>query len=114
MNFNVTEQYGAAVITPSGRFLGSINGQEFRDLLDDLKSRGQKNVVVDLSKTDFMDSSAIGVMIAGLTTMRRDGGEIRLANLETRIKNLFVMTHLLGNVFESYESVEAAAQQARA
>jgi anti-anti-sigma regulatory factor len=47
-------------------------------------------------------------LISGLTTMRRDGGEIRLAGLEARIKNLFVMTHLLGPVFEAHETASDA------
>lgn len=110
MAFDVTERYDAAIITPSGKFLGSVKGPEFRAILEKLRDEGRKNVVVDLSKTDFMDSTAIGVLISGLTTMRRDGGEIRLAGLEARIKNLFVMTHLLGPVFDSYETVEDASR----
>jgi anti-sigma B factor antagonist len=108
MTIDVRQAEGDAIITPQGKFLGSVRGPEFRDALDSLRRSGVKNVVVDLSRTDFMDSTAVGVLISGLTTMRRDGGEIRLAGLETRIKNLFVMTHLLGPVFEAHPTAENA------
>lgn len=108
MSFELEERYHAAVIRPTGKFLGSIGGDEFRALIDRQKEEGRKNVIIDLSKTDFMDSTAIGVLIGGLTTMRRAGGDVRLAAIESRIKNLFLITRLLGPVFESYETVEDA------
>jgi anti-sigma B factor antagonist len=108
MSIDVKENAQGAVITPSGKFLGSVRGPEFREVLQRLRENGKRNIVVDLSRTDFMDSTGIGVLISALTTMRRDGGEIRLAGLEARIKNLFVMTHLLGPVFDSYETADDA------
>src|SRR5690606_8857104 len=53
----------------------------------------------------------IGALIAGLTSMRRSGGDIRLPNLEKRIQGLFVMTRLLGPVFENYDTVEEAIER---
>ncbi len=110
MSINVRENYQTAVVEIEGKFLGSVEGPELKETLEDLKQAGKTHVVVDLAQTDFMDSSGIGALISGLTTMRRAGGDIRLANMEKRIKNLFVMTRLLGPVFASYESVEDAAR----
>ncbi|MFW5955112.1 MAG: STAS domain-containing protein [Rhodothermales bacterium] len=108
MSFETEERYHAVVIRPKGKFLGSTKGDEFRGLIDRYKETGLKNVVVDLSKTDFMDSTAIGVLIASLTTMRRAGGDVRLAEIDSRIKNLFLVTRLLGPVFTAYETVDEA------
>ncbi len=113
MSINVSENYQTTVVEINGRFLGSVDGPEFKDKLDDLKASGKTNVVVDLGKTDFMDSTGIGMLISGLTTMRKAGGDVRLASMEKRIRNLFTMTRLLGPVFESYGSVEEAAESYR-
>lgn len=110
MSINVREQAAVAVIEIKGRFLGSVDGPELKEHFDALKQEGKTNVVIDLGQTDFMDSSGVGALISGHTTMRREGGDVRLANLEKRIKNLFAMTRLLGPVFASYESVEEAAE----
>ncbi len=109
MSLYVKDTYHATVIGISGKFLGSLEGDRFRSMLDDCKSQGKTRLVLDLAETDLMDSTAIGLLIAGLTSMRRVGGDIRLANMKKRIRNLFLMTRLLGPVFASYDSLELAA-----
>lgn len=108
MSISVQEQYQATVVQIKGKFLGSVDGPELKQKLDDLKQAGKTNIVIDLGETDFMDSSGIGALIAGLTSMRKAGGDVRLANMEKRIQGLFVMTRLLGPVFDNYESVDDA------
>ena len=108
MTFIVKEHYHASVVEISGKFLGSLEGPKFKETLEQMKETGKTKVVIDLSKTDFMDSSGLGVLISGLTTMRKAGGDIRLASIEKRIKNLFLITRLLGPVFDDYQTVEQA------
>ncbi len=108
MSLDVKDTYHATVIEISGKFFGSLEGDRFKALLEDCKTHGKTHLVLDLAETDLMDSTAIGLLIAGLTSMRRVGGDIRLANMKKRIRNLFLMTRLLGPVFESYDSLEAA------
>lgn len=114
MPFTVNEEYSAVVFEVKGRFLGSVDGQSFKERLADVISKGKSQVVVDLSKADFMDSSGIGILIGGLTSVRRSGGDMRLAGMTKRIRNLFLITKLLGSVFDDYETVEAAVSSFRA
>ncbi len=108
MPFKTREQDDVLIFQLTGKFLGSIDGPSFRHSLQDHKEQGTKKVVVDLGKADLMDSSGIGEMIAGLTSMRNAGGDMRLAAMRKRIRNVFLMTRLLGSVFEDYETVEEA------
>ncbi len=108
MPFKAREHDDAVVFEITGKFLGSIDGPSFRDSLQGFKEAGVKKVVIDLSGADMMDSSGIGAMIAGLTSMRNAGGDMRLAALQKRIRNVFLMTRLLGSVFEDHETVDAA------
>src|SRR5690554_2060499 len=110
MPFKVNEKYGAVVIDVRGKFLGSVEGESFKENIDRLKDAGKKQIVIDLSHADFMDSSGIGVLIGALTSLRKVGGDARLAGIEKRIKAVFLMTHLLGSVFEDYPTVEEAIQ----
>jgi len=108
MELHINEPPHAVVIGFSGRCLGSIDGPNFKETIDDLKAAGKTNVVVDLTNADFMDSTAIGTLIGSLTTVRKAGGDMRLAGMEKRIKNLFLLTRLLGPVFDDYETVDDA------
>lgn len=110
MPFSTSEKYQAVVISITGKFLGSIEGPSFKETLEDLKEAGKTRVVIDLSKADFMDSSGIGTLIGALTTMKKADGDVKLAGMKDRIKNLFLLTRLLGPVFDDYDSVEEAAK----
>lgn len=109
MPFSTSEKYQAVVIQITGKFLGSIEGPAFKEKIEELKDSGKKKVVIDLSKADFMDSSGIGALIGAFTTMKKADGDVKLAGMKERIKNLFLLTRLLGPVFEDYDSVEEAA-----
>ena len=109
MAFTISNQGNVGLLTLKGKFLGSIDGPEVKAGVQQLKEEGQTKLVVDLSKTDFMDSSGIGVLISALKTMREAGGDVVLAGMEKRIKNIFLMTKLLVNVFENYDNAEDAA-----
>lgn len=108
MPFTSSEQFQAVVITITGKFLGSVEGPRFKEMLDGYKDAGKRQMVIDLSNAEMMDSTGIGVLIGGLTSMRNVGGDIVLAGLKKRLRNIFLMTRLLGSVFTDYETVEEA------
>jgi len=110
MAFNVKDQfiYFATVIHVRGRFLGHLDQAQFKETINNLKEAGKTNVVVDLTKATFMDSGGLGVIVAALATMRNAGGDIRLAGMNKRLTNVFLISRLLGDVFEAYETVDEA------
>lgn len=108
MPFTVSQRSDAAVVAIRGKFLGTLERDAFKSAVDDLKNGGVKGVVIDLSNTDFMDSTGIGLLISALTTIRGVDGDVVIAGLNNRIKNLFVMTRLLGPVFRDFETVDEA------
>ncbi len=108
MNYTVEERYNCVVITLKGNVMGGPDGAELLESLQGLKEQGKTNVVVDLSKVKFMNSSGLGMLISAMTTMRNAGGDLRLANVADRIQSLLVITKLI-TVFKHYDSVDAAA-----
>ena len=109
MNYNVEERYNSVVITLKGNAMGGPDGAKLHDTLHDLKESGKTNVVCDLSKVKFMNSSGLGMLISAMTTLRNAGGDLRLANVADRIQSLLVITKLI-TVFKHFESVEDAAK----
>jgi len=107
MRFDTDERYNAVVLKLKGDVMGGPDGSKLHDKLRELKDSGQHNVVVDLSKVRFMNSSGLGMLIGGLATMRNSGGDLRLANPADRIQSLLVIAKLL-TVFKHFESVDEA------
>ena len=60
--------------------------------IDDLTKKQQNRIVMDLSGITYVDSSAIGVLIACHTAVRNAGGEMRVAGVNTRVASILKMT----------------------
>ena len=79
---------------------GSIS---LRDSIRKLADEGKKKVLLNLAGVKYMDSSGVGELIANYTTIKRQGGQLKLLNLTDRIQNLLVITKLL-TVFDAYDN----------
>src|SRR5437867_12578268 len=96
-----------AVLTLKGDILGEPETTQIKEKIHSLVGENVKKVVIDLGGVSFVNSSVLGTLIASLTTMRSAGGELRLARVGDKVKNLFVITQLV-KVFDTYETVERA------
>lgn len=107
MKFSVREQSGVTVLAPKGKIMGGPDSTELHEKLRDLIKGNAKKVTIDLSDVDWMNSTGLGILISGLTTMRNAGGELKLARVTDKIQSLLVITKLV-TVFETHDSVEEA------
>lgn len=107
MKIKTSEKYGAVVIELKGNVMGGEDTKEFNDLLHKLVDDGKINIVVDLSDVKFMNSSGLGMLIGGLTTMKKANGSLKLARVTDKIESLLIITKLI-TIFEFYETVEEA------
>lgn len=107
MSFNVSERYNCVVIEFKGNVMGGPETVTLNEQLHKLIEQGKKNVVVNLSKVKFMNSSGLGMLIGALTTMRKAGGDLRIANATDKIESLLVITKLI-TVFKHYKSLDEA------
>ena len=73
-----------------------------RDSIRNLADQGKQKVLLNLRGVKYIDSSGIGELIANYTTIRRQGGQLKLLNLTDKIQNLLVITKLL-TVFDAYD-----------
>ena len=109
MSFNTSERYGSVVIEFKGNVMGGPDAISLNEKLHELIDASKTNIVVDLAKVKFMNSSGLGMLIGGLTTMRKAGGDLRVANPTEKIQSLLIVTKLI-TVFKHFDSVEKAVQ----
>ncbi len=87
--------------------MGGPDAVSLNEKLHELIEQGKTNIVVNLSKVKFMNSSGLGMLIGALTTMRKAGGDLRIANATDKIESLLVITKLI-TVFKHFKSLDAA------
>ena len=109
MKVKQQEKYGAVVLEFKGNVMGGPEAQEFNELLHKLLDENKKNVVIDLADVKFMNSSGLGMLISGFTTMKNGGGSLKLANATEKINSLLVITKLI-TIFEHFDSVDKAVE----
>jgi anti-sigma B factor antagonist len=107
MKIKTTEKYGAAIIELKGNVMGGDDTKDFNDILHKLVDQDKLNIIVDLSDVKFMNSSGLGMLIAGLTTMKKANGSLKLARVGDKIESLLIITKLI-TIFESYETIDEA------
>lgn len=103
-----SERHGSVVVLElKGKVMGGPDATVFRDEMKKHLDDGIKKVVVDLGKVDWMNSSGLGILIGGLTTVKNAEGELKLARTTDKIKSLLMITKLV-QVFDTYDTVEGA------
>lgn len=103
-----TRQVGdVTVIDVAGRITLGEGSSALRDAMRDLVTKGQKKILLNLGDVSYIDSSGIGELVSGFTTVTNAGGNLKLLNLNKRVKDLLQITKLY-TVFDVYED-EASA-----
>jgi anti-sigma B factor antagonist len=90
-----------------GDIIGGPHAKEFTETLHQLVDEGKKQIIVDLGKVKFMNSSGIGILISGYTTLKNAGGELVICRADKKIKDLLVVTQLI-TVFDHYQTLDEA------
>ncbi len=95
------------VLELSGKIMGGPDASLLNDKLHELIDKGKTKIIADLASVNWMNSSGLGILIGGLTTMRNNGGDLKLANVTDRIQSLLMITKLL-TVFDAHDSLDKA------
>ncbi|MBL0156006.1 MAG: STAS domain-containing protein [Bryobacterales bacterium] len=102
-----TRQIGdVTVIDAAGRITLGEGSSTFRDSIKELTAKGHKKVLLNLGEVSYIDSSGIGELVSGFTTVSNAGGQLKLLKLTKRIQDLLQITKLY-TIFEVFDD-EAA------
>jgi len=83
---------GVMVLALSGSMTMGSQLLELEGAMQELIKANQKRIVVDMSKISYLDSSAIGALVACHSNMKNAGGQLRLAGVNARVSTVFKMT----------------------
>ncbi len=95
------------IIELKGSLVGDKDTDDFRETVADLIEQGNKSLIIDLSKVNYMNSSGIGSLIAVHSSYAKNAGVVKLAGLSSSVQNLFIVTKLI-DVFDVHENVDQA------
>ena len=105
-----TRQVGDVTVADvAGKLTLGEASSTFRDALRNLIGQGQKKILLNLGGVSYMDSSGIGELVAGYTTVTAAGGKLKLLNLTHRVQTPLQSTKLY-TVFEVFDDETAGVK----
>lgn len=107
IEIGVREHEGVKVLDLAGKLVAGDAAIALRDKVRELATAGHIRAVLNLKEVDYIDSTGLGAMTIGFTTLRRAGGALKLLNLSRRNIELLVLTKLT-TVFEVFNDEQEA------
>jgi anti-sigma B factor antagonist len=102
LSINIRTNSGIMVVDVSGRITLGDGAATLRETLRAMPHEGHKRVLLNLADTSHIDSSGLGVLVAAFASMAHHGGQLKLVNLNNRVKDLLLVTKLF-TVFEVFD-----------
>ncbi len=100
---------GVTIVDLSGRITLGEGSVVLRDLVRELLGKGNKKILLNLGEVTYIDSSGIGELVSAYTTVRNQGGELKLLNLTKKVHDLLQITKLY-TVFDIKDDEAAAVK----
>jgi len=98
---------GASVVVLEGRIVIGEESKALREEVKSLIAKGRKNIILNMSQVEYIDSTGLGTLVAAHVGAKTHGATLKLSNLGRKFNELLQLTKLL-TVFEVCNT-EAAA-----
>jgi anti-sigma B factor antagonist len=91
----VTRQVNdVTIVDLSGQIKLGEGSSVLRDTVKDLLGKGQRKILLNLGNINYIDSSGIGELVSAFTSVRNQGGELKLLHLTKKVHDLLQITKL--------------------
>ena len=114
MKIKTRQVDGITVMDCSGRITLGEGSVQLRDAVRDLLAKGSKQILLNLGDVTYIDSSGIGELVSAFTTVRNQGGDLKLLNLTKKVHDLLQITKLYTVFDVKDDEASAVASFARA
>jgi anti-sigma B factor antagonist len=101
MSYEARQVGNVTILDISGRIdvgvplaFGAGAGHPLQEMVRDFAARGQKNIVLNLRDVAYIDSSGIGDLVGSATTLRKQGGDLRIVNPNMVVQKLLQVTRV--------------------
>jgi len=103
MKYTTRQVDGVTILDLTGRITLGEGSVTLRDAVKDTVAKGSKKILLNLKDVDYIDSSGLGELVAGYTTVKNQGGELKLLHLTDKVHDLLQITKLY-TVFDIHDN----------
>ncbi len=107
MNIKQNANGDVMVLNLSGKIMGGPDHEKFMTEVKTLIANGHVDVLLDMSKVSWVNSTGLGILVSGYHTLKKNGGRLKICQVSDRIDNILNVTQLK-LVFETFNSCDEA------
>jgi anti-sigma B factor antagonist len=94
MTLSTRQVGGITILDIGGRIVLGEESASVRDVIRDLLKNGHKQILFNLGDVDYIDTIGLGSLVGALTTVRKQGGDLKLLNLPEKFAGVIQITKL--------------------
>jgi anti-sigma B factor antagonist len=107
MKLTTKDDGHVTILTVDGDLVIGESESLFKRTVIRLLEEGKVNLLVDLRRVNFLDSSGLGALVRAMTSSQKEGGQTKLLGAGSQVRKLLEMTKL-DSVFENFTDMETA------
>jgi anti-sigma B factor antagonist len=102
MKYNIEKNNNISILNMEGN-INAGNSEVLKDIVKNLLSKQEKNIIFNFSNVDFIDSSGLGSLVGCLRSVKKEGGDIKIYGLIEKVRVVFelIRLHQLFDIFEN-------------
>lgn len=110
LKVSVRQVGDVAVVDLSGKITLGEGSGTLRDTVADISGKGNKNILLNMEDVSYIDSAGLGELVGSYTSVTNKGGQLKLVNLQSKLKDLMQITklHTVFRVFDSEDEAIAS------
>jgi anti-sigma B factor antagonist len=97
------------ILDLKGKILFGDGIEELRQSINQSIQANEKQLVLNFAEVPYLDSTGLGEVVRSYTTLKKEGGAVKIANLTNKVKDLMMVTKLI-TVFETFENENDAVK----
>jgi anti-sigma B factor antagonist len=102
-------ELGEVIVFDINGEIDLYNAPEIKEKIKEEMNKNKVNIIINLDKVSYIDSSGIGVLISSLSNLKKVGGALKLINVYASVRKVFELTKLT-SFFDIYDSESDALQ----
>lgn len=109
MKIEKRKKSGVTILDLKGKILIGDGIDELRESIDGVVKENEKKLLLNFEQVPYLDSTGLGEVVRSYTSLRKEGGTVKIINLTNKVRDLLSVTKLI-TVFETFEDEDKAIE----
>ena len=107
MKIETRKKGDVTILDLKGKILIGEGIDELRNAINDAIQDNQTKLLLNFDQVPYLDSTGLGEVVRSYTSVKKEGGTVKIVNLTQKVKDLLSVTKLI-TVFETFEDEDKA------